>query len=141
MFGHDSQHTTKILVFKFEETFDVQVHLSETHQTWTCIVSHYPKNQLVPAPPSPTPPPNVHPTALPPKTLILLFSHSFWPFYPNCPLRKLTSSFQSKQPYFGAILDPFWPNLGKKEFSWKKELCQFLNTPIIYHRAKNQKKN
>ena len=94
-----------------------------------------------PPPPPPPPPPNVHPTALPPKTLILLFSHSFWPFYPNCPLRKLTSSFQSKQPYFGAILDPFWPNLGKKEFSWKKELCQFLNTPIIYHRAKNQKKN
>ena len=28
----------------------------------------------------------------------------------------------------------------KNEFSWKKELCQFLDIPIIYHCAKNQKK-
>ena len=34
----------------------------------------------------------------------------------------------------------FYPNLGKNEFSWKKELCQFLDIPIIYHCAKNQKK-
>ena len=38
-------------------------------------------------------------------------------------------------------LGPFYPNLGKNEFSWKKELCQFLDIPIIYHCAKNQKKN
>ena len=29
----------------------------------------------------------------------------------------------------------------KIEFSWKKELCQFMNIPTIYHRAKNQIKN
>ena len=45
-----------------------------------------------------------------------------------------------KRTYFGAILGPFYPNLGKNEFSWKKELCQFLDIPIIYHCAKNQKK-
>ena len=28
----------------------------------------------------------------------------------------------------------------KIEFSWKKGLCQFINIPTIYHRAKNQKK-
>ena len=39
-----------------------------------------------------------------------------------------------------AILGPFCPNLGKKEFSWKKGFCQFLNILIIYHCAKNQKK-
>ena len=40
------------------------------------------------------------------------------------------------------ILGPFWvlsPNLGKNEFSWKKEPCQFLNIPIIYNRTNNQK--
>ena len=46
-----------------------------------------------------------------------------------------------KKSYFCAILSPFCPNLGKNEFSWKKGLCQFLDIPIIYHRAKNQKKN
>ena len=46
---------------------------------------------------------------------------------------------KSKKTYFGAILGPFCPNLDKNEFSWKKD-CQFLNNPIIYHRAKNQKK-
>ena len=45
-----------------------------------------------------------------------------------------------KRTYFGAILGPFYPNLGKNEFSWKKELCQFLDIPIIYHCVKNQKK-
>ena len=40
----------------------------------------------------------------------------------------------------GAILGPFHSYLGKNEFSWKKELCQFLDIPIIYHRVKNQKK-
>ena len=42
-----------------------------------------------------------------------------------------------KRTYFGDILGPFYPNLGKNEFSWKKELCQFLDIPIIYHCAKN----
>ena len=55
---------------------------------------------------------------------------------------KLKTKFskKSKKPYFGAILDPFCPNLRKIEFSWKKGLCQFLDIPIIYHHAKNQKK-
>ena len=47
---------------------------------------------------------------------------------------------KSKKPYLGAILGPFCPNLEKNEFSWKKGPCQFLNIPIIFHRAKNQKK-
>ena len=34
----------------------------------------------------------------------------------------------------------FCPNLGKNEFSWKKKLRQFFDIPIIYYRAKNQKK-
>ena len=38
------------------------------------------------------------------------------------------------------ILGPFFPNLGKNEISWKKRIFQFLNIPIIYYRAKNQKK-
>ena len=45
-----------------------------------------------------------------------------------------------KEPIWGTILSLFYPNLGKNEFSWKKELCQFLDIPIIYHCAKNQKK-
>ena len=47
---------------------------------------------------------------------------------------------KSKKTYFGAILGPFCPNLGKNEFSFKKGLCQFLNIPIIYSFAKSQKK-
>ena len=44
-----------------------------------------------------------------------------------------------KNPYFGAILDSFCPNLGKYEFSWKKKgLSRFFNIPIICHCAKNQ---
>ena len=48
---------------------------------------------------------------------------------------KLMTKFfnESTKPYLGAILDPFCPNLGRNEFSWKKELCQFLDIPIIYH--------
>ena len=34
----------------------------------------------------------------------------------------------------------FYPDLDKNEFSRKKELCQFLNIPIIYHHVKNLKK-
>ena len=45
-----------------------------------------------------------------------------------------------RKPYFGDILGPFLPNLGKNEISWEKGLCQFLNIPIIHHHAKNQKK-
>ena len=47
---------------------------------------------------------------------------------------------KSKKPYSGVILCRFCPNLHEKEFSWKKSLSLFLNIPIIYHRAKNQKK-
>ena len=39
-----------------------------------------------------------------------------------------------------SISSPFCQNLGKYDFFWKKGLCQFLNIPIIYHRAKNHKK-
>ena len=35
--------------------------------------------------------------------------------------------------YFGVILGPFCPNLGKNEFSWKRRFCQFFNIWIIYH--------
>ena len=31
--------------------------------------------------------------------------------------------------------------MGKKNFHGKKGLCQFLNIPTIYHRAKNQENN
>ena len=47
---------------------------------------------------------------------------------------------KSKKPYLGAILDLLAHIFGKNEFSWEKELCQFLNIPIMYHRAKNKKK-
>ena len=48
----------------------------------------------------------------------------------------MTNFFRnSPKPYFGAILGPFCPNLGKSEFSWKKGLCQVFNTQIIYHCA------
>ena len=40
----------------------------------------------------------------------------------------------------GVILDPFYQNLGKNEFFWKRVLYQFLNIPIIYHCVKHQKK-
>ena len=56
----------------------------------------------------------------------------------------MTKFFRNpKDPILGAfwtLLDPFGPNVGSNEFSWKKELCQILNIPIIYHRAKIQKK-
>ena len=53
-------------------------------------------------------------------------------------MTKLFKKF--KNPYFEVILGPFCSNLGKNEFSWKKGLCQFLNIPIGYHCAQNQKK-
>ena len=42
--------------------------------------------------------------------------------------------------YFGAIL-AFLPKFGQNEFSWKKEICQFLNIPVIYDRVKTKKTN
>ena len=45
-----------------------------------------------------------------------------------------------KKKYFGAILDPFCSDFGKNEFSWKKGFHLLLYIPIIYYRAKNQKK-
>ena len=45
---------------------------------------------------------------------------------------------KSKKSYFRAIL----PKFGQKWiFLEKKGLCQFLNIPIIFHRAKNQEKS
>ena len=48
-------------------------------------------------------------------------------------------SQKSKKPYFGAILGRVFSNLDNNKFSWKKELCQFLNILIIYHHAKSEK--
>ena len=47
---------------------------------------------------------------------------------------------KSKTKLFVDHFGPFPPNLVDNEVSWKKGLCQFLNIPIIYHHAKNQKK-
>ena len=41
---------------------------------------------------------------------------------------------------FWSHVGPFSPKFGQKWIFLKKELRQFLNIPIIYHRAKNQKK-
>ena len=43
---------------------------------------------------------------------------------------------KSKKTYSEAILGLFCPNSGKNDFSWKKGLWQFLDIPIVYHRAK-----
>ena len=53
----------------------------------------------------------------------------------------MTKFFQKIQKtlFFG----PFWafyPDLNKKEFSWKKGLTQFWNISIIYYHAKNKNK-
>ena len=53
---------------------------------------------------------------------------------------KLWNFSKKIKNYFRAILGPIWSILGKNKFSWKTRLCQFLNIPIIYHHAKNQKK-
>ena len=43
--------------------------------------------------------------------------------------------------FFKKLSKPYFcPNFGKSEFSWKKGICQVLNIPTIYNRAKNQKK-
>ena len=50
---------------------------------------------------------------------------------------------KSKKPYFGsmgAILAFFAQIWAKMDFPGKKRLYQFLNIPIIYHRAKKKKK-
>ena len=52
----------------------------------------------------------------------------------------MTKLFKKSKKPFGAILGPFYSNLGKNEFSWKKGALSVWNIPIIYHRAKNQKK-
>ena len=48
---------------------------------------------------------------------------------------------KSKTPCYGAIFEPFLPNLNENEFSRKKGLCQFLNIQIIiiYQRVKIRK--
>ena len=64
-------------------------------------------------------------------TILVFILHSFQ--------KKLIPNF-SKIPktLFWAIFSFFCQNFGENEFSRKKGLCQFLNIPIIYHRAKNQ---
>ena len=52
---------------------------------------------------------------------------------------KLMTLFK-KNPYCMTVLGPVCPNVDKQEFSWKKVLCKFLDIPIIYHYAENQKK-
>ena len=53
---------------------------------------------------------------------------------------KLMTKFckKSKKLCSGASLGPFYPNLDKNKFTWKKRLCQFLDIPSMYHHAKNQ---
>ena len=52
----------------------------------------------------------------------------------------MTKIFKIFKKPFETILGLFCPNLGENEFTWTKELCQFLNILIIYHCAKNQRK-
>ena len=52
----------------------------------------------------------------------------------------MTDFFKKKKKLFWGHFGLFCPNLDKNKFSWKKGLSQFLNIPIIYHCAKNQKK-
>ena len=53
----------------------------------------------------------------------------------------MKNSFKkSKKNLIWGHFGPFLPKLGKNEFSWKKELCQFLDIPIIYQRAKIRNK-
>ena len=53
----------------------------------------------------------------------------------------MKNSFKkSKKNLIWGHFGSFLPKLDKNEFSWKKELCQFLDIPIIYHRAKISKK-
>ena len=56
----------------------------------------------------------------------------------------MTKFFKKSKILFWGHFGPFLPNfgrtLGKNEFSRKKGLRQLLDIPIIYHRAKNQKK-
>ena len=53
----------------------------------------------------------------------------------------MTEFFKKSKKLFWGHVWLFLPNptLDKNEFSWK-ELCQFLNTPFIYHQAKILKK-
>ena len=41
--------------------------------------------------------------------------------------------FKKSKTYFGAVLATFCANSGKKGFSWKRRLHQFLDIPNIYH--------
>ena len=53
---------------------------------------------------------------------------------------KLMAAYFIK-PKKNSISGLFWalfPKIWTNELSWKKGLCQFLDIPIIYHRAKNQ---
>ena len=54
----------------------------------------------------------------------------------------MTKSFKRSKK--NSILGPFWDLStqiwAKINFCGKKGLCQFLNIPIIYHGAKDQKK-
>ena len=62
-------------------------------------------------------------------------------FILDCFLKHQTWQHFSKNPKDPILGNsgPFLTNLGKNEFSWKKGLCQFFNTQIIYHCAKSQK--
>ena len=58
-----------------------------------------------------------------------------------CTRKIINRSFiENEKNYFGVILWPFCRNLRENKFSWRRELCKFLDIPIIYHRAKNKKK-
>ena len=49
-------------------------------------------------------------------------------------------SLKIQKTLFWGHFGPFLPKLGQKWIFLVKKDCQFLNIPIIYHRAKNQKK-
>ena len=55
--------------------------------------------------------------------------------------RKTNENFSKKikKIFFRFNLVPFYSNLVKNEFPWTREVCQFLNIPIVYHLVKNQK--
>ena len=46
--------------------------------------------------------------------------------------RKTNKIFQKIQKHFETNLGPFFSNLVKTIFLWKRGLCQFLNVPIMY---------
>ena len=68
------------------------------------------------------------------------FHFRLFPGKTNNKIYKKIPNLKYRKTLFWDHFGHFSPNLGKNEFPWKKELHQFLNIPITYHHAKNQKK-